>query len=105
MPGWENWGMQKPAWKEATLEGRLMCMTRLTDEVELETRVGTRWPVYARVEILSGLFEGQVYDRVPIYSPPLKAQLLSGNRVTGRLGRGAALEGAPVQWVLKETAA
>lgn len=93
--------MQKPAWKEATLEGRLMRMTRLSGEVEYKTAVGTRWPVYARVEILSGLFAGQVYDGVPIYAPPLKAQLLERDVVEGRLGRGAALEGAPTQWMLK----
>lgn len=96
--------MDKPAWKEATLEGRLMRLTRLTDEVELKTRVGTRWPLYARAEILSGIFKGAVYEGVPIYSPPLKAQLLERGLVEGVLRRGAALEGAPVQWVLKEVA-
>ena len=81
-----------------------MRMERLTGEVEYKTAVGTRWPVYARVEILSGLFAGEVYDGVPIYAPLLKAQLLRWNSIEGRLGRGAALEGAPAQWMLKELA-
>jgi hypothetical protein len=78
-----------------------MRMSRLTGETEVKTSVGTRWAVYARVEILSGLFAGQVYERVPVYAPPLKAQLLERGVVEGRLRRGAALEGAPVQWLLR----
>lgn len=96
--------MQKPTWQERSFEGRLVRISALTAEEELRTSEGTRWPVFARVEIFSGLFSGAAYDRVPIYSPPLKAQLLEQGSVEGRLGRGAALEGAPVQWVVRETA-
>lgn len=78
-----------------------MRMEALTGEQELKTTRGTTFPVFARVEILSGLFKGAVYDKVPIYSPPLKAQLLGSGVVEGRLREGAALEGAPSQWVVK----
>jgi len=94
--------MNKPAWKESALEGRLLRMTCLSGELELKTAIGTRWAVYARVEILSGLFAGQAYDKVPVFSPPLKAALLGCGSAEGRLRKGAALEGAPPQWVLKQ---
>lgn len=96
--------MDKPAWRESALEGRLLKMTLLSGECELRTSIGTRYPVFARVEVCSGLFAGQVYESVPVFSPPLKAQLLEKGLVEGRLGKGARLEGAGVQWVLKETA-
>lgn len=93
--------MDKPAWKETALEGRLLRMTALSGECELRTSIGTRFPVFARVEVESGLFAGQVYESVPIFAPPLKAQLLELGEVVGRLVRGSRLEGAGPQWVLK----
>jgi hypothetical protein len=68
----------------------------------MKTSTGTRWPVFARVEVFSGLFAGAVYDRVPIFAPPLKAQLLEKGSVEGRLGRGAAKEYTGPQWHVKE---
>lgn len=82
-----------------------MRIEALTGEQELRTQRGTTFPVFARVEIFSGLFKGAVYDKVPIYSPPLKAQLLEQGSVEGVLRKGSALEGAPSQWVVKESAA
>jgi hypothetical protein len=93
--------MNPPAWQERSFEGRSVRVTALTGEEELRTAHGTRYPIFAEVEILSGLFKGAVYDKVPIYSPPLKAQLLELGSVAGRLCKGAALEGAPIQWVVK----
>lgn len=93
--------MQKPAWRETALEGRLLRMTLLSGECEMKTSIGTRFPVFARVEVNSGLFAGQVYESVPIFAPPLKAQLLEFGEVEGRLLRGSRLEGAGPQWVLK----
>lgn len=63
------------------------------------TRIGTRWGVPARVEVLSGLFAGQAYERVLLFSSALKAQLEAGPvvgklvKVTGknRIGKGWAL--------------
>ena len=68
-------GMNPPAWQERSFEGRQVCFTALTGEEELKTSTGTRWAVFARVEIGSGLFKGAVYDKVPVYSPPLKEQV------------------------------
>lgn len=93
--------MQKPAWKERAFEGRSVRMEALTGEERLATERGTTFPVFARVEIVSGMFRGAVYDKVPIYSPPLKAQLLERGCVEGVLRQGSALEGAPSQWVVK----
>lgn len=78
-----------------------MHVTALTEEQELHTAGGTRFPVFAQVVILSGLFKGAVYEKVPIFSPPLKAQLLERGTVVGRLRKGAALEGAPPQWLVE----
>lgn len=97
--------MDKPFWKERLFEGRSIVMSQVSEESERRTPWGVRWVVYAKVEICSGLFAGEVYDRVPIFSPRLKAQLVEKGRLEGVLKRGAALEGAPVQWVVKETAA
>ena len=95
--------MDKPAWQERSFEGRLVHVTALTGEEELRTARGTTFPVFAQVAVLSGLFRGAVYEKVPIYSPPLKAQLLELGSVVGRLRKGAALEGAPSQWVVDVT--
>lgn len=81
-----------------------MHITALTGEEELKTSRGTTFPVFAQVVVLSGLFRGTVYEKVPIYSPPLKAQLMEKGTVVGRLRKGAALEGAPGQWVVQELA-
>lgn len=70
----------------------------------MKTATGTRFPVFARVEVFSGLFAGAVYDSVPIFAPPLKAQLLEHGEIAGRLGKGSRLEGAGPQWHIKECA-
>lgn len=93
--------MNPPAWKERLFEGRQVCIKALSEEEEFHTPFGTRWPVFARVEIGSGMWRGAVYEKVPIFSPRLKAQLLEAGMVEGVLRKGAALEGAPVQWVVK----
>ncbi len=95
--------MQKPMWKERLFEGRQVRIRAISEEREVLTSFGTRWPVYARVEVGSGMWEGTVYESVPIFSPRLKAQLLASSSVEGRLCRGPALHGAPVQWVVKES--
>lgn len=94
--------MDKPAWQERSFEGRLVRFEALTGEEELRTSTGTRWAVFARVVIGSGLFKGAVYDKIPVYSPPLKAQLLAEGSAEGRLCKGAALEKAFPQWVVKQ---
>lgn len=75
-------------------------MTALTGEETLPTSHGTTFPVFVSVTILSGLFRDAIYEKVPVYSPPLKAQLLELGTVVGQLRKGAALEGAPPQWVV-----
>lgn len=97
--------MKQPRWEERSFEGRLVRMTRLSAEEKIRTSWGTRHMVLARVEILDGIFAGSVYDEVPIFAPPLKAALLECDDIQGRLKRGPRLEGAPVQWVLREAAA
>jgi len=92
--------VDKPAWQERAFEGRMLHVTALTGEEELKTARGTTFPVFAQVVVLSGLFRNATYEKVPIYSPPLKAQLLEHGTVVGRLRRGAALEGAPPQYVI-----
>jgi len=94
-----------PQWQERSFEGRLVRISALSEEEEMSTRWGTRWALFAKVEILSGIFSGTTFPKVPIFSPPLKRQLTEKGRVEGKLARGAALKGAPVQWVVKETAA
>lgn len=93
-----------PFWQERSFEGRLVRISALSEEEEVRTSWGTRWAMQARVAILDGRFAGHTFERVPIFAPPLKRQLLEKGHVEGRLGRGAALKGAPVQWVVKETA-
>jgi hypothetical protein len=95
--------MNKPVWQERSFEGRQVRFTALaTEESEMTTRIGTRWAVPAQVEILSGMFTGAVYERVPVFSPRLKAQMLESGSVAGILKRGPALEGAGIQWLVKE---
>lgn len=91
-------------WRERAFEGRLIRASALSDEEEVNTSWGTRWVMQARVEVLDGRFAGHVFPKVPIYAPPLKRQLLEKGHVEGRLKRGAALKGAPIQWVVQETA-
>lgn len=78
-------------------------MTALADEIKLMTSIGTRWAVPARVEILSGMFEGTVYDDVLIYTPTLKNQLSQGRPVEGRLGRGSYRDSGGVPWILRQS--
>lgn len=72
----------------------------------MRTAIGTRWAVPVRVEVLSGLFEGAVYDRVLVFTPSLKDQLLAaGTALEGVLRKGSHRESGGVRWVLKDVSA
>jgi hypothetical protein len=70
--------MDLPMWREHFFEGRTLRVTPLGPEVEVTTRVGTRLGVPVQVDVLSGLYAGQTYERVLVFSEAMKRQLEAG---------------------------